>query len=186
MPDPVTTSPARDRAAIDGGISMVELPWCGKLILRGDPENSQFTDAAASALGVALPLEANTNRNRDTVTLYWLGPDEWLCHCPLDGKGKLQSALIAGFAGVHSAVVDVSDYYTVLNLEGDRSHEVLARGCPLDLHPKSFPAGSSTQTRFGQASILLHKTGDAEFLIQVRWSFTEYAWDYIASAIKAI
>lgn len=200
---PVPTSPLAHRAPLDGDVMLRELPWCGKLNLRGDPGDASFTRAAADALGVALP--ANTVAVTDRVTVFWLGPDEWLIHCKLSNAESLAQQLRARLAGLHCAVTEVTDYYALLELCGDKSTEVLARGCPLDLHERAFAAGACAQSRFGNASVLLYRpagrldgdgdgdAGDANssadstvFWIQVRWSFAGYVWDYLAAVIDSL
>lgn len=184
-----TNSPAYNRTWIDGDTSLIDLPWCGKITFRGDSTNSQFVDSVETAIGLALPVVANTCNQNETTTLYWLGPNEWLLHCPVADTEHKMVSLKAALFGLHSAVVDVTDYYAVLRLAGPDSSTLLAKACPLDLHPDKFTNGMCSQTRFGQASILLHKSTTSKVLaydIQVRWSFTEYVWDYLASGMNAL
>ncbi|MXZ79963.1 MAG: sarcosine oxidase subunit gamma [Gammaproteobacteria bacterium] len=187
MTEIMTTSPLWDRAEIGGKNTLIERPLCGKINLRSDPEQARFLARAREAFGLDLPLDPNTLARSQDSTCFWLGPDEWLIHCPLDEAASRIESGRSKLARVHHALVDVSDYYTVLRLEGPDSAALLARGCPLDLHRSRFPAGTCAQTRFGNASILLHKTGETPaFDIQVRWSFAEYVWDYLASAMQAL
>lgn len=200
---PAPTSPAAARAPLEGGTRLRELAWRGKVNLRGDPGDAEFTRAAAEALGVALPTAPNTVAAdaRAAVTVFWLGPDEWLIHCPLADTGALRRRLRERLAALHHAATEVTDYYTVLELRGQDARAVLARGCPLDLHARAFPPGGCAQTRFGNASVLLYQPagqlddGDANadeaadsatFWIQTRWSFTDYVWDYLATVIDSL
>lgn len=188
-------SPAYNRTRIAGETSLIELPWCGKINLRGDSNNSQFVTQVEAETGLALPIEANSCTKNDDTTLYWLGPNEWLVHCQLADTDNKISRLKAALSGSHSAIVDVTDYYTVLRLDGADSSNLLAKACPLDLHPNKFSHGACAQTRFGQASILLHNISHdgshngstaSAYDIQVRWSFTEYVWDYLVSGMSAL
>ena len=187
MQNPKTTSPAYDRATIEGTNSLQELPWSGKINLRGDPGNSRFLRKAGAVLELELPLAANTLTTSGERTAYWLGPDEWQFTCPIDELARLQQELEQALDGIHCAVTDVSDYYTVLELDGPDAAAQLARGCPLDLHPSAFATGRCAQTRMGHASVMLHKTSDTPtFRVQVRWSYTEYVWDYLVSALSGL
>ena len=182
-----TTSPACKLIPIEGRNSLREQPWCGKINLRGDPEDRQFLTNAESVLDIQLPLTPNTQHASADQTGYWTGPTEWLLHCRLSATGPIVKALKAKLRDTHFAVTEVTDYYTVLHLEGPDSIALLSKACPLDLHPQEFAVGHCTQTRFGHASILLHKTSDTPaFDIQVRWSYTEYVWDYLSSAMQAV
>lgn len=182
-----TTSPAYDRSPVSGKNTLEELHLCGKINLRGDPSNPKFVEKTASLLGFSLPLDANTHISNDTYTVYWMGPDEWLIHCELDKRQSTLQSLKTKLAGIHSAAVDISDYFTVLKLQGPDASSLIRKSCPLDLHINSFPDNSCTQTRFGHSSILLHRVDSAEtFTLQVRWSYTEYVWDYLVSGMKAL
>lgn len=170
-----------------GGNSLRQQPWCGKINLRGNPENHQFPESAASVLDMQLPLEPHTQYASADTTCYWSGPDEWWIHCRLDATGQLVDALRAKLQDTHSAVTEVTDYYTILRLDGPDAIALLSKACPLDLHPTEFTVNRCTQTRFGHASILLHKINDTPaFDIQVRWSHAEYVRDYLASAMKTV
>jgi sarcosine oxidase subunit gamma len=54
------------------------------------------------------------------------------------------------------AVVDLSQAFAVLKVNGPRTRDVLMKGCSLDLDPNSFPVGCCTRTRFGQLHITLY------------------------------
>ncbi len=187
---PKPTSPAHNRAPLEGKLTLRELPWCGKINLRGDPANpddARFPAAATAALGFAPPLQANTTAGDGDTVIFWLGPNEWLVHCALERCAPLRERLEQELAGLHHAATEVTDYYSVLELKGAQAAAALARGCPLDLHERAFKAGQCAQSRFGNAGVLLHKPGAAPaFRLQVRWSFTGYVWDYLARASLVI
>ena len=182
-----SSSPGYNRVRIDSDTSLMELPWCGKINLRGDPQTNRFINKVEGILGLELPVEPNTCNKSEAETVYWLGPNEWLVHCELSRTQTRISQLESALAGVHSAVVDLTDYYTVLRLDGPDSTRLLSKSCPMDLHPDVYEKGACAQTRFGNASILLHKTSkNPTYDIQVRWSFTEYVWDYLVSGMAAL
>ena len=182
------TSPMHKLDAVTGRNSLEEQPWRGKLNLRGDPENREFVANVESALAIRLPLQPNTLHTSADRVCYWLGPDEWLLHCPLEETGALLEALNEKLRGARFAATEVTDYYTVLSLAGPDAGALLARACPLDLHAAKFTVGDCAQTRFGHVGILLHKTAGnpPTFHIQVRWSYTEYVRSYLLSAMRAV
>ena len=182
-----TTSPAYNRQPVAGTNSLEELPWCGKINLRGNTDNTSFVSSVKRALGLAIPLDAHTCTTKNGITCYWLGPDEWLVHCDIEKVQSIIQNLKSALSETHSAVIDVSDYYSVLKLDGPDASTLLAKACSLDLHPDEFKVDACTQTRFGHASILLHKTStNPTYQIQVRWSYTEYVWDYLISGMKTL
>lgn len=183
----MTTSPLWNRDPISGRNTVAEQELCGKINIRGRTENRRFLTTLEKAIGLSLPLKPNTLSRSDDATCFWLGPDEWLLHCPLQKTNPLIESTRLKLAKQHHALVDVSDYYTVLRLEGPDSETLLAKACPLDLHRRQFPAETCAQTRFGNAGILLDRRGKSPcFDIQVRWSYAEYVWDYLVSAMKTL
>jgi sarcosine oxidase subunit gamma len=62
---------------------------------------------------------------------------------------------------------------------GPDARELLESGCPIDLHPRAFHAGSCAQTLLGRTGVLLHQVSDEpRYRLWVRPSFTRYlaAW----------
>ena len=177
-------TPCGHRQPVDGANTLVELPLHGKINLRGNADDAAFTAGIEAALALRLPLEPNSLTRAPAGEVYWLGPDEWRLNCELQQVVERLAQLQQALRGVHSACVDVSDYYTTLRLQGEDAAALLARGSPLDLHERVFAADRVAQTRFGHAGILLHKRKPLCFDLQVRWSFAEYVWDYLLSGLK--
>ena len=174
-----------DTPAVASEHQLAEQALCGKLNLRGDPKDSAFVDTVEQVLGLSLPLAANTIGSAAKKTIFWLGPDEWLLHLPLEEVGETLEALHTALGNQHHAVTDVSDYYTVIYLSGPQAREVIASGSPLDIRPDHFSAGDCAQTRFGHASILLWPLDEAPaFGLQVRWSYAQYLFDYLTQSIN--
>lgn len=176
-------SPLAGRAPINKDVALHELELCGKINLRGDRADNNFTSAVGLALNTELP-KSNTALQNDDINIFWLGPDEWLIHCPLDRVAEHQNKLHKNLTGLHHAVTEVSDYYALLELSGANSAAVLARACPLDLRPSAFAINNCAQTKFANAAVLLLKPREDCFHIQVRWSFANYVWDYLAEIIN--
>ena len=107
----------------------------------------------------------------------WAGPDDWFVIGPRGQAEAIVSQLRTALAGMHHAVTDVSSGYTVLQLGGAPVREVLAQGCPLDLHPRAFKPGASAGSHFFRASIWLWQTDEAPtYEVLVRRSFMGYFW----------
>lgn len=158
-------------------------PFFGKILIRGESEDGAFLKAAEGVLGASLPLTPNAavelkgggGRGR----IFWLGPSEWLVWT--EAREEKLSALAEALTDLHAAVVDVSDYYAVLRLSGELAREVLAHGCPLDLHEGVFKAGDCAQTRFRAAALLIYQADDKPtYDVQMRWSYAEYMRRYLA------
>lgn len=164
------------------GLRLSERPHTAKLILRGDAGDTGFLDAVATVAGSRPPLVPNSVAEAGAHALLWLGPDEWLLHGPEGGETALHAALTAGFAGRHASVVDVTDNGTLLVLEGPAVRLVLAKGCPLDLHPSAFAPGRCAQTLVGQVPVTLWQQTDARLALLARRSFAPFLWDWLVDA----
>jgi sarcosine oxidase, subunit gamma len=107
-----------------------------------------------------------------------LGPDEWLLVAPA-GDSPDFSAL----EGRHHSLVDVSHRYAAFAVEGDRAPLILAAGCPLDVHPDFFIAGSATRTLLGKAEIILWRLGEAlSYRVECARSFAPYVERFLDQA----
>ena len=123
------------------GVVISERPFLGHLNLRGDPSDRAFMDGVERALGLALPVEPNTVSVGDALQALWLGPDEWLIVTPRDEQVAVADALVEALVGVFASVTDITGGQTVVTLSGERSRDVLAKGCSLDLHPREIRRG---------------------------------------------
>ena len=147
------------------------------LNLRGSPDDPAFRDGVAQALGLALPTQACTTVANDALRLVWVGPDDWFVIGPKGEAAAIEARLRQALNGQHFAVTDVSSGYTVLHLSGAPVREVLAQGCPLDLHPQVFGPGSAAGSLFFKAAVWLWQTDAAPVVeMLVRNSFRGYVW----------
>lgn len=182
----VKVSPVDGLAKPEGTqVSLEERRFLGKVTLRGNPDNKDFLGKVKDVLGVDLPLTPLTFVAGGAYTVHWVGPDEWMIHTQEDGEHALVLALREALEGIHSQVVDVSDYYIVMRLSGPAAREVLAKGSPLDFHPRAFKAGMVSGTRYANATIQISQLDDKpSYDVQVRWSFAEYLWTYFVEASR--
>lgn len=147
----------------------------GVVNLRCDPADPAFTEAVARALGLALPLDTCRSVANGVLRILWAGPDDWFVIAPRGQQDVVCARLRAALAGTHHAVTDVSSGYTVLQLAGAPAREVLAQGCPLDLHARAFREGDCMGSHFFKAAVWLWQTDAApSFELLVRRSFAGY------------
>ena len=145
--------------------------------LRGDAGDAAFRVLVAGVVGPALPVRPCTSAASHTHRVVWAGPDDWFVIAPRGEADALEARLRAALAGTHHAVTDVSSGYTVLHLSGPPVREMLAQGCPLDLHPRVFRPGMSAGSHYFKASIWLWQCDEAPtYEMLVRRSFMGYVW----------
>ena len=174
------------RAAVAVPLAGVELGECrirGLLVLRGDVASAEFRDAVSTAIGIEPVVEPLTAARRRDVSMLWLGPDEWLVVTPDNRVERIERSLQGALDARLGALTDVSHSRAILSLSGPDAQSVLAKGCPLDFHPRVFGPGRCAQSRLAKCQVLIHQTGDAPmFEIYVMRSFAEYAWTWLMDA----
>ncbi len=154
-------------------ITLAEVPIAAAWNVQGDASRADFTEQIARHFSIALQIVSNTTVRGDALTAFWLGPRSWLLVAesngsPLAGFIEKRDALNA--AG--GALFDLSASRVAYRIAGDRATDVLATGCPLDLHSRAFRAGDCAQTVFGRVNALLYKPDDTPtFVIMVARSF---------------
>jgi sarcosine oxidase subunit gamma len=167
-----------------GQPSIIEIPFQGFLNLRGKSDNSDFMAAVKKVLGCLLPIETNTVVVSGDYKIYWLGPDEWLVITPTERQNKLQLELISALSDIFSSVVDNSSGVTLINITGDNAANLIARDCPLDLHPSVFKAGQCAQTRLAKSSAMIAPLLDGSgFELIIRRSFADYLLLWMQDAL---
>lgn len=169
--------------ASGGAVRLAELPFLAQVNVRLDAKGAA-ADAIALALGLPLPLEPNTVVRAGELTAVWLGPDEWLVVGPAGTQRDVESRIRAAAGAEPVSITDVSAQRTTLLVAGPRARDLLAHGCPLDLHPRAFGAGRCAQTTLARAQIVLVARDEpgTGFWVLVRSSFAGYLADWLLDA----
>jgi len=167
------------------GLVVREERFLGHLNLRGNSADPHFSGAISGVIGDGLPITPNTLTELNATTMYWLGPDEWLIVTPDESRTRIESDLRRALAGQHFSLTDVSGGQTALHLHGSHVRDVLAKGCPIDFHPRVFGIGQCAQSHLGKAPILIGQIEEQpHFELIVRRSFAEYVWAWLAVAAE--
>jgi sarcosine oxidase subunit gamma len=151
--------------------------------VRGDPRDARFVRAVESVVDLRVPVEPGTCASGLLAQALWLGPDQWLIVTAVQEGGSLSASLRASLRGIASAVTDVSCARIVYAVGGARARDLLAKGCPLDLHERAFPAGRCAQTLLAKLPVLVHRgASEPAFDLYVGRSHADYAWEWLRSA----
>ncbi|MFF5521748.1 sarcosine oxidase subunit gamma [Streptomyces coeruleorubidus] len=166
-----------------GAIRVAELPFLTQVNVRLDAKGAA-ADAVGLALGLQLPLEPDTVVRAGESTALWLGPDEWLLVGPPGREADWESRIREAAGDEPVSVTDVSAQRTTLLVTGSHARDLLAHGCPLDLHPRAFEAGRCAQTTLGRTQVVLVSRDEprAGFWVLVRSSFAGYLADWLLDA----
>jgi len=119
------------------------------------------------------------------VRLLDVGPAEWLVVSDILDAPTLQNSLDRHLKSSSLVAVDVSCGLKALRVEGGDARELLSKGCGLDLHPHSFPAGRVTRTRFAQLAVILDCIDPApRFDLYVGRSYVAYLESWLTDAAR--
>ena len=170
-------------AAAESDVAIAEATVAAAWNVQGDPDHLPFVVEAQRVFGLALPMTPNTIAKSAELTALWLGPSSWLLvtggASPLVDFNARRDALNA----VGGALFDVSASRVAWTLSGPRATAVLAKGCPLDFHPRAFPANTCAQSLVGHVNALFIKHDDAPtFTVMVARSFASDAWASLLNA----
>jgi len=170
-------------ASADGTLTLKELKFLGKFVLRG--ADGEIGAAVAAALGGARLAEPLSTADWEKGSVLWLGPDERMVLVREAEVTEIERVLRGALAGTHHQLVEASDYYTVIEITGGRAWKLLSKTTTLDLHPRAFPPGMAAGGTFGHTQAILWRTREnldemPAFRLIVRWSMADYLWCLLA------
>ena len=164
-------------------ISIREVSPIMKLNLRG--KKREFFTTVGKHLDMILPTEANTSSSSAKLTSIWLSPDEWMVISNEliekdTNKYELEENLYNSISKTNlGAVVDVTDQFTMLELEGSKIYELFSSGSPFNFNEFKEKKGSTTQTLLSNIDVIIHNKGENLVNLFVRRSFSEHLFSWI-------
>jgi sarcosine oxidase subunit gamma len=164
-------------------ISVKEVSPIMKLNLRG--KKREFFTTVGKHLDMILPTEANTSSSSSKLTSIWLSPDEWMVVSNEKTKKDtnnydLEESLYNSISKTNlGAVVDVTDQFVMLELEGPKVYELFSSGCPFNFNEFKEKKGSSTQTLLNGIDVIILNKGINLVNLFVRRSFSEHLYSWI-------
>ena len=105
-----------------------------------------------------------------------LGPADWLL------VSQMHFATEVSAQGL--ALVELTDGVAGLAVTGSAVRELLAKGCGLDLHPRSFPAGRCARTRFAQIPLVMDCLEASRFELYAARSYEHYLHAWLDDAAR--
>jgi sarcosine oxidase subunit gamma len=138
-------SPGRSGAGSgDPGVVITPRHDFSLAVVIGAEGDRGLDDLFASQFGIALPETPRTVAGAK-LDIVWAGPSQWLA---VSVRPEMPAELEAELGGT-AAVTDQTDARAVLRLHGSRVRDVLAKGCPVDVHPRAFGPGRTFMTTIG-------------------------------------
>lgn len=166
--------------SMDGKAAIRERAFEGKLILRGKLE--AVGGAVAAVLAALLPDTACSTASGEQAVVQWLSPDEWLIVTAPGYETTLAASLEKAVADNHSQIVDITDYYTTIELSGAHARDMLMKIATVDFHPRAFKPGMGVTTNFGRTVAWARQTREEAFDLIVRISMADYLWCLLSEA----
>jgi len=146
-------------------------PPAARLLLQGD---AAARSAAAAIWGVPFSEQSCRAHSAGGRATLWLGPDEHLLWQE-SRAGALPVAELEQALTPHPhSLVDISHRQIALELAGPDAETILAGACPLDLDVRQFPINMCTRTVLAKAEIILWRTAEETFHLEVWRSFHGY------------
>lgn len=162
-------------------VAVREVPFLTMVTLRL-ALGSGPAERVAAQLGARLPRTCGSVSSSPTSSVLWLSPDEFLAVSARDGA-ELAAALVTALHGEPGSAVEVSANRTTLELSGASARDVLEKGCPLDLHPRSFTVGAAYATTLASVPVLVWRTEEQTYRVLVRSSFADHVGRWLVDAM---
>ena len=172
------------------GIKISPMNPIVKINLRGNKR--EFLTAVGKSIDLILPSEPNTSTSSEKLTAMWLGPDECLIvsnnivekqNDIYDLENSLKDTISKVKLG---SVVNVTDHFIMINLEGNNVYDLLASACPFNFDKFMKNKGSVVQTIFAHIDIIVHHKDVNNLNLFVRRSFSEHLFSWMKDSASRI
>ena len=166
------------------GITIEELPYVGKINLRGNTKDRDFLSNAGSVLNVLIPTEPNTIITNTELQIIWLSPNEWLLSFfKNENFIKILNELNNKLNPEKTSITDISENKTIIRVEGDKTTELLRKFMILNIDEALPNNLKAAQTIFVKIPILIirnHLNQEKQsFDFHVNRSHTTYLRDLL-------
>jgi len=149
--------------------------------------DAKLAAALGKASGCAVPDRAGTacesvDRDGLATRTLWIGPERYWVVSQVPGTADRMSDAVAPDLAV---TLDLSHSRTVVRLSGDAARSVLAKGLPIDTHPRALPAGSVIHSAISHMAVTVHRREQAGmdgFDLYVFRGFAEHFWEWLVDA----
>ena len=173
------------------GFNFEELPNIPKINLRGNSNNKDFINNIGKILDTLLPIEPNTCNNNVKLKIIWLSPSEWLIEIyAINDFEKIFSDLKNSLNTQNTAVTDITENRTILQLNGPNLYKLLAKFMVIDLDSVLCKEYSVAQTIFIKVPVLIirnHKENQQQCVsLHTNRSHAQYIIDLLIDGSQNI
>jgi len=146
-------------------------------------EKTEFEAALQAGFGLSIPKTGRVTTSGSS-TAYLLGLQKNLYFLVYDAPAR-EPAIERLKAAIYHT--DQSDNWVMLLVDGEKCREVLARICPVDLHPAKFPVGKVVRSLMAHVGVIIYRPSDDSFCLLAPSSSAESFLQALeAAAISAL
>jgi methylglutamate dehydrogenase subunit D len=112
------------------------------------------------------------------IGVLWVGAGQWLAMAKGEGGAAFERRLRAELGNLAS-ISDQSDGRVIIRVAGTCARDALAKGVPIDLHPRAFRPGDAAITTVAYIGVVLWQVDDAptyEFMVPRSFSAAFHEW----------
>lgn len=116
------------------------------------------------------------------TAVFWTGPERLWVVTPDRAVGE---RLERAFDDDRAVCVDLTHSRTILRIAGPKTRSLLAKGLPIDLHPREFPAGGVALGAIHHMGVAVHLRDTADgttFDLYVGRSHALCLWEWLAES----
>ena len=173
------------------GICIKELPFVGKINIRGNSKDREFISNAGSILDILIPTEPNSKIQNKNFQVIWLSPNEWLISFLNDNNfARIFEELNIKLNPEKTSVTDISENKTIIRIEGNNTIKLLRKFMVIDIDNVLNSNLKVAQTIFVKIPILIirnHTAKDKQsFDIHVNRSHATYLRDLLLDGCNQI
>lgn len=152
---------------VEHGIMHLLSPYSGKV--------KALSDAMKATHGIAFPANGRSTAKAGARCV-WFGMDQAML------IGVVPDTSLFKYA----SVVDQSDSWAVVRLQGDLAVEVLSRLTPLDLRPSGFKRGHTARSSLQHMNVSISRVGAQAFEIMALRSMAQVLVDDLKAAMLSM
>jgi sarcosine oxidase subunit gamma len=127
--------------------------------------------------GVSCPGPGHSGTG-NALTLHWCGADQWYAVA----EGRPESALYRELKDRLRGLASCSDQShgrVIITVSGPKARNVLAKGTPVDVHPRAFGPGRCAATQMAHVGVHLAQVGEDAFELSLFRGFSEHFWEWL-------
>lgn len=135
---------------------------------------------AADAFGAPISEKIGTMVQTGQSSALCLGPEEWQLMLPLALANPLTKNFNHLQATTSHSLVDLSHSMIGIEISGPLTSKIIGAGCPLDLFV--IPVGHCARTLLDKVQVVILKTGEQKYLLEVTRSYAPFASKLLENA----